>query len=71
MVYTIYEIKERDVHVPSEDYYSRGGSQTETIKTLVETQSFATMEEAINVLEDPENDYYKGEYTILPVFTKK
>ena len=67
--YRIYKIEEKDIHAPIEDFYTKGGSQTDTIKTLVDYgESFPTMEEAVKRLEN--SDFYMGEYTILPVFTK-
>lgn len=74
MRYTVYllDSKVDTVCVPSEDYYARGNDWWEDQIynfTLTEIKSFSSMEEATSFLEKEELE--EGDYTILPIFTKK
>lgn len=70
-VFTIYLIKEKDIHVPSGDHYSRDNeSETDTITILEEDRSFDSIEEAeqnlLEYLQDNKHDY---KYTILTEYS--
>lgn len=72
-VFIIYWIKDKDIHVPSQDYYARNNdSSTDTIDVLNQMQTFDTYEEAEqNLLNPPEDsEWQKGIYVILPAYIK-
>ncbi len=69
-VYRIYCVVEKEVCVPSDDFYRKGNDwQTETINTLSIVEDFDYEEEAIKYLEN--TDYSKGDFIILPVYLLK
>lgn len=70
MDFKIYKIENKEVYTPSDDYYARrGDSSIDTIRVLVECDTFSNMEDALNALKS--DNYSNGDYTILPIYTVK
>ncbi len=71
-IFKIYRIIDKDVCVPSDDYYSRRGDwQTETLYTLSFVEDFETEEEAVQYINfDLLESNPKEVFIILPSFTK-
>ncbi len=68
-VYRIYCIVEKEVLVPSDDYYRKENDwHKETIKTLSIVEDFDTEEDAVMYLQQNQNS--EQDYTILPVYIK-
>lgn len=78
MKFKVYRIAQKEICVPSEDYYARSNDyQTETLNVLTFVEEFKTHEEALEyvnkLIKDVEPDSYPFkdvfEYTILPVYS--
>ncbi len=73
-VYSLYRLVDKNIHVPSTDYYARNNqSDTESIITLCFMKSFNQEKEAEDYLSEFFNSMsqVKSEYIILPSYTKK
>jgi hypothetical protein len=70
MKYQICEIIDRDVCVPSQDYYSRGDTwSNQSINEIISFDPlYDTIEDALKHFN--ETNYRNGTYTILPILIK-
>jgi hypothetical protein len=71
--FKIYIVQSKTVHVPSSDYYAKGGESSEdTIEHLSFVDEFNTLEEAEKDLEEIFSRYPNDEsnYVILKSYTK-
>jgi len=70
-VFKIIKIENKDIHVPSTDYYARN-NQPKTDSIEIEqtwvNETFKTEEDAEKYLLDPENSFSKGEWRIVKSF---
>lgn len=72
--YQIFQRKQTEVCIPSDDYYRKGDDwnrkDIEEI-SLVNSEKFDSIEDCIKELQDDsKNSYSKGDYLFIPVFTK-
>lgn len=67
IIFTVYQIVNKEVCVPSDDYYARDNDwQTSTIEALEKISEFTTKNEALELI----GTFSKGTFTILETITK-
>ncbi len=78
MKYQIFKIVQKEVLIPSQDYYAGGDGSDEEGVLLLESYDnpFDKIEQAIISLNDLKKSinrdnikYVKGDYTILPIYS--
>lgn len=74
-VFAIFKFEEKNIHVPSTDYYARGNqSETDSINIIHQVgDTFSTFEEAEKDILEGDYSNYGKDYTltILPIYVKK
>ncbi len=69
--YMIYEVKQIEVHIPSDDFYARSGdSSNETINILNPLEECDSFDEGVRRLDTGQLGR-KGTFTVLPIIQFK